>query len=78
MTVWLLLAAAAAVLLWPSKIPDANPFAVQEPKAGASYLDAIAAVQLVRQRLIDTQHLGDEEQAAVNVLTLALTAGSEK
>ena len=79
MTVWLLLAAAAAVLLWPSKLPEQVPFLAQVPTdKGHSYIDAVAALQLVRQRLIDTQQLAEEQQAAVDSLTLALVHGSEK
>jgi hypothetical protein len=80
MTVWLLLAAAAAVLLWPSKLPEQVPFLsqTQPTERGHSYIEAVGALQLVRQRLIDTQQLSDEQQAAINSLTLALVAGSEK
>lgn len=77
MTIWLLVAAAAALLLWPSKMPE-NPFAREEKPKGASYIDSVSALQVVRQRLSDTQQLGEDQQAAINTLTLALVAGSGK
>jgi hypothetical protein len=84
MMTMLLLAAAAAVLLWPAPKQD-SPYASltvpsvppPQPKE-ASYIEAIAALQVVRKRLAATDQLSEPQVEAVNVLTLALVAGGEK
>lgn len=77
MTYVLLVAAAAAVLFWPSKarlpsLPTARP-----PKI-PTFLEATAALADVRRRLVAGELLGDEQRKAIDVLQLALTAGSDK
>lgn len=77
MTYVLLVAAAAAVLFWPSKarlpsLPTARP--PQIP----TFLEATAALADVRRRLVAGELLGDEQRKAIDVLQLALTAGSDK
>jgi hypothetical protein len=84
MIVWVLVAAAAVLLLWPSTKASPQPAhilpaAPPEPsKRHPSYLDSVQALQVVRARLAYTQHLGEPQQEACNVLTLALSEGSEK
>jgi hypothetical protein len=77
----MLFAAAAAVLLWPSKaelptLPSPRPKPA-DPKV-ATFLEATAALAAVRHRLVAGELLGDDEREAINVLQLALTAGSDK
>jgi hypothetical protein len=80
----LLLAAAAAVLLWPAAKQDSpyasSPVAYGPPPAPkpASYIEAVAALQLVRKRLVATDQLSEPQIDAVNVLTLALVSGGDK
>ena len=81
MTYVLLLAAAAAVLLWPSKsklppLPSPRPKPA-DPKV-ATFLEATAALAAVRHRLVAGELLGDAERKAIDTLQLALTAGSDK
>lgn len=81
MLIYVLVAAAAVLLLWPSTPrPQPTPILPIQPKPNAhpSYLDAVQALQTVRTRLAATGSLGEEQQAACNALTLALSAGSEK
>lgn len=80
----LLLAAAAAVLLWPAPKQD-SPYASSPVPYGpppapkpASYIEAVAALQLVRKRLAATDQLSEPQIEAVNVLTLALVSGGDK
>jgi hypothetical protein len=78
MTYMLLIAAAAAVLFWPSRaklpgLPVVNP-APQIP----TFLEATAALADVRRRLVAGDLLGDDQRKAIDVLQLALTAGSDK
>ena len=48
------------------------------PLLGPSYEQAISDLAHVRRRLIDTEGLGDPQKAAIDTLTLALVAGSDK
>lgn len=84
MMTWLLAVAAAAVALWPTgrktdKAPVyvPSPLELDPPKRQTSYLDAVACLQKVRSRLVHTNHLEDEQTEALDVLTLALSAGSD-
>jgi len=80
---WLLAVAAAAVALWPTgkkSAPSAyapSTLEIDPPKRQTTYLDAVACLQKVRQRLTHTNHLEDEQTEALDVLTLALSAGSD-
>lgn len=82
MLVYVLVAAAAVLLLWPSTRPESKPAPLipiePKPKAHPSYLDAVQALQTVRTRLAATGLLDEEQQEACNALTLALSEGSEK
>ena len=84
MMTWLLAVAAAAVALWPTgKKPGGfslDDLAVLEPppKKAGNYLDAVAALQTVRARLVHTDELSDEAVEALNTLTLSLAAGSDE
>lgn len=87
MTILALVAAAVVLLLMPSpKKPVPPMFSLVPPQAESApalpkqvqYLDAVAALQSVRHRLVATDQLGDEQRNAINVLTLALVGGSEK
>ena len=87
MTTWLLAVAAAAVALWPTGkktggggVPTYLPSPAElDPRPRpTSYLAAVEALQLVRSRLVHTNHLDEEQLEACNVLTLALSAGSDE
>lgn len=83
MTSALLIAAAAAALLWPTKKPSGLPSLVPTPPTPPSpkvptFLEATSALADVRRRLLAGELLGDAERKAIDVLQLALTAGSEK
>lgn len=76
------IAAAVALLLWPSKkaatpaelvIPDLSV----APK-GVSYQAAMTALAAVRTRLAKTEQLSEEATEAIGVLTMALVSGSDK
>lgn len=72
-------ASVAAVLLmawpWAKKLVPS----VSLPAAGGvSYEDAIHNLAVVRSRLRDTGLLADEQKKAIDALTLALVAGSDK
>lgn len=84
-------AAAAAVLLWPQIKFAATWLAVAassllrrdvEPIRPATiapnFRDAVAHLAQVRLRLLTTEALGDEQKKAIETLTLALVAGSDK
>jgi hypothetical protein len=79
---------AAVVLAWPKIVAGVKsiwsslPSAVVPAMGGSvSYQDAISNLALVRTRLNSTGLLGDEkspQRAAIDTLTLALVAGSDK
>lgn len=84
MTIWLLAVAAAAVALWPTGKKGTEGFSLADlagleppPKKTTGYLEAVEALQKVRSRLTATDLLDDEQLEACNVLTLALSAGSD-
>jgi hypothetical protein len=81
--VWVLVAAAAVLLLWPStktQPPHILPVGpVEPPKRHApTYLEAVAALQTVRSRLVGTSKLEEAQSKAIAALTLALSEGSEQ
>lgn len=83
MTSVMLIAAAAAALLWPTKKPSGLPSLVPTPPTPTSpkvptFLEATSALADVRRRLLAGELLGDAERKAIDTLQLALTAGSEK
>jgi hypothetical protein len=70
----LLAAASVPKIVRPPAVPAAAPAVV-------GYEAAIHNLALVRSRLNATDHLGEEkspERAAIDTLTLALVAGSDK
>jgi hypothetical protein len=82
----LLIAAAAAAILWPSPkarthfdgelgvdIKPPAPRTMQAP----SYPVAMEALCVVRKRLAHTSHLTDQERQAITLLTLALVSGGD-
>ncbi len=84
MTLYLIIAAAAAVVLWPQRKSESvrapGPFGATArgvDKASAGYQAAIMALTAVRHRLVKTEKLGDEERKAVDCLTLSLVNGSD-
>lgn len=84
MIVWVLVAAAAVLLFWPSSKPVANPYfpapaelAPPQPRI-PSYIDAVACLQTVRHRLVESEQLGEAQQDAIDTITLALVRGSER
>lgn len=81
---YLLLAAAAAILLWPSQkatqppiVPDLSPVVDPKPMS-PSYSSSLEAISHVRSRLVYTGKLTDAEIEAINTLTLALVSGGDK
>jgi hypothetical protein len=85
----LILIIAAAVFLLPILFPKTAtptdrpalpayvPISAAKP-AGSSYLDAVASLGDVRKRLSAAEGLTEEAKKALEILTLALQAGSEK
>ena len=87
--IWFCIAIAAAVYFWPSApkeqpslfapvpAPPAQPLpAVTAKKPG--FRDAQDAMAVVRNRLASTECLTEPVAQSINVLTLALMAGSDK
>jgi hypothetical protein len=87
----LLFVAAAAVAFWPlskpapsvfnappsntpEPVPPAPPAAARRP----TFRQAIDSLAYVRGRLVATEGLDEKAKAAIDVLTLALVAGSDK
>lgn len=78
MIVWILVAAGAVLLFWPSSKQESSPY-LPQPKTGMpSYIAAVSALQTVRHRLVETEQLGDPQVEAIDALTLALVRGSER
>lgn len=84
MIVWVLVAAAAVLLFWPPAKQAANPYtpspaelAPPQPRI-PTYIDAVACLQTVRHRLVETEQLGEAQQDAIDTITLALVRGSER
>jgi hypothetical protein len=78
---------AAGVVAWPKLVQviqslrGRRPAPQVAPAAGVGYEDAIHNLALVRARLLTTGLLGDDkspQRAAIDTLTLALVAGSDK
>jgi hypothetical protein len=78
---------AAGVVAWPKLVQavkflrGAIPAGPASPATLVGYEDAIHNLALVRARLNSTGLLGDEkspQRAAIDTLTLALVAGSDK
>jgi hypothetical protein len=78
---------AAGVVAWPKMVQIVRslrgvlPAPQVTPPARVGYEDAIRNLAVVRARLLATGHLGDEkspQRAAIDTLTLALVAGSDK
>lgn len=77
----ILLAAAAALFLWPrsNAAKDPSPFQMAGPKSSApSYQASLSALAAVRLRLLQTEQLDADRKAAIDSLTLALVAGSDQ
>lgn len=82
--------AALAVAGWPSIKPAASWLSgllkvlprptgpVQPVEPATTYQGAMGSLAVVRARLKVTGCLNDDESAAIDVLTLALVAGSDK
>lgn len=76
----LLIAAAAALFLWPrnEKPKDPSPFAATGPTVRPTYQASLAALAAVRLRLLQTEQLDADRKAAIDALTLALVTGSDQ
>lgn len=86
------LSAAAVVALWPqikfaaawvavavASLVRRDAVVPERPGVVASnFRDSVAYLAQVRHRLLVTESLGDEQKKAIEVLTLALVAGSDK
>lgn len=77
MIVWILVAAAAALLVWPTK-QVTYPFALPGVQTGPDYMEAVRCLQVVTKRLAKTQRLEDAERKSLDVIVLALSAGSDE
>lgn len=77
MIVWLLVAVGVGLLLWPSPQPSVSFSDAAKPKSsGPDYMEAVECLQVVSKRLTKTQSLNEEERKALDVILLALSAGS--
>jgi hypothetical protein len=85
MIVYALICAAILSLVWPSKKRETAPILdldalPSEPQPvivdETGYIESVAALQIVQIRLNDTEMLEDDQRDAINILALALTAGS--
>lgn len=77
----LLVAAAAALLLWPApknEKPEPSPFGPPPPTPHPTYQASLASLAMVRLRLLQTERLDDSTKSAIDTLTLALVAGSDQ
>ena len=73
-----LLAAAAAVVLWPRGVSLPHFFATSPAApAGISFETAISDLASVRRRLANTKTLTAESVSAIETITLALVSGSD-
>jgi hypothetical protein len=72
--------AAALIVSWPwlKNIAGFLPAVPRPAKAGVSYEESIHNLAVVRSRLVVTSHLAEEQKKAIDTLTLALVAGSDK
>lgn len=77
----ILIAAAAALFLWPRKdaAKDPSPFQIRTgQRSHPSYQASLTSLAAVRLRLLQTDQLDDDRKAAIDALTLALVSGSDK
>lgn len=81
----LLVLAAVAIVLWPTTRAPTRPLAPSDLAAPTpprpphpSYQSAIGSLAQVRHRLAQTEQLSEDAVAAINILTLALVAGSDR
>lgn len=84
MIIWVLVAAAMILFLWPSSeapmpslLANAKPVEPAKPKV-PTYLQAVACLQDVRARLVHTGNYDEAAQHSIENLVLALTSGSDK
>lgn len=84
MLTYLMFAAAAALVLWPTSSPPKTPRIaplgppIEVPPLTPSYASAIESLSQVRRRLTYTEQFGEKESNAITALTLALVSGSDK
>lgn len=82
--IYMLLLLGCAVLFWPSKKTDKTIFDLSAielappPPRVMTFQEAIASLSVVRKRLESTGQLAEEQDAAIDALTLALVRGSGK
>lgn len=65
-------------LLWPKNGETKTLTVSPAVPAAPSYQSAVANLSSVRSRLVQTSNLTDEAKTAIDTLTLALVAGSDK
>lgn len=78
---FLLVAAGAALLLWPQSknTKEPSPFGAAAANAThPSYQASLASLAAVRLRLLRTDRLDEPAKAAIDSLTLALVSGSDQ
>lgn len=80
MITFLFVCAAVGVALWPSNktLDKILPDELRETDTSVTYLEAVAALQVVRSRLHATGELDEPSTDACNILTLGLSAGSQE
>lgn len=82
--IYLIVLLGVAMLFWPSSKKAKSVYdlpvdsAVPDPLRAVPFQEAIAALAVVRRRLEATEQLSDEEEPAIDTLTLALVRGSGK
>ena len=76
----ILIAAAAALFLWPRKdaAKDPSPQIRTGQRSHPSYQASLTSLAAVRLRLLQTDQLDDDRKAAIDALTLALVSGSDQ
>jgi hypothetical protein len=65
---------------WASRVPVLAPPGVNEPAKplNVSFVGAIDALAVVRNRLVETGCMDDKSTAAIEAVTHALVAGTDK
>jgi hypothetical protein len=71
-------AAIALPYLWPLVSSLPAWWSKSDQKVAVTYAGAIDALAVVRSRLLTTKQLSDDQKHAIDVLTLALVAGSDE
>ena len=74
----LVVAAAALLVLWPQVVALLKKVKLPKSSGEKSYSEAMMALAVVRERLIDTDCFADDANNAIEVITHALVEGSDQ